>query len=68
MSKVKKCPNCGREMKMGEIGLISGIRWYDEDSESPKRGELIFTGSFWGSAKRVEAYRCNDCRLVLFEY
>ena len=68
MSRVKKCPNCGREMKMGEIGLISGIRWYDEDSESPKRGELIFTGSFWGSAKRVEAYRCNDCRLVLFEY
>jgi len=68
MSEMKKCPKCGREMKKGEIGLLSGIRWYDEDPGSSKRGEVIFTGSFWGSAKRVEAYRCGDCRLVLFGY
>jgi hypothetical protein len=26
MSEAKKCPKCGREMKKGELGLMSRIR------------------------------------------
>jgi len=54
MSEAKKWPKCGREMKRGQIGLMSGIRWYDKDPESSRRGELIFIGSFWGFAKKMK--------------
>jgi hypothetical protein len=67
VSEVKKCPECSREMEKGYI-ISEAIRWSNEKHELWACGqEFVVPWQFW-TLPNVKAYRCTNCRLVLFNY
>jgi len=63
--EVEKCPKCGGEMRRGHISFGTEVRWKEEEEEEE---DILTYASFWGFHKRLEACRCQKCRLVIFYY
>ena len=63
------CPSCGSKLERGFINSIRPIYWsYEKKKTITSFGEkLVFSwGSFTTSV--AKAYRCKNCKLVLFYY
>jgi len=68
MVAIENCPLCGAKMKKGYISTAQRVGWSNKKpSPVVLRGEEILVGSYW-SGTCVEAYRCPDCKIVLFSY
>lgn len=69
MIEVVKCPKCNGEMDKGFIGAWY-IFWSDKQHwvfwRNPSKKDLL-VGSGW-TAKNLDAFRCKECELVLFNY
>lgn len=63
------CPQCGKEMKSGYVYSPRQILWADDDRKQVFGGDDTLIGismSFFH--KKVPAYRCEDCKIVTFQY
>jgi predicted nucleic-acid-binding Zn-ribbon protein len=57
MSEVKKCPKCGREMRMGKLlARYNPIKHYDLVFESSEQQRKLLTEKKW-----LVAYACENC-------
>lgn len=63
---IRKCPMCGRKMKRGYI-VTDRIRWSYRNLALPALSGEFIVYSPWKLAN-IEAYRCEECSLVLFHY
>ena len=62
------CPACGRKMEKGYI--FTGMRiWWNKEKPGllTHEKEEALVESIW-SGTRIEAYRCPDCKIVVFSY
>lgn len=65
--EVKKCPECGTKMEQGYV-ISEAVFWSKEKHTQWALGqERIIPRGFW-ALPNVEAYRCMNCKLVLFHY
>jgi predicted RNA-binding Zn-ribbon protein involved in translation (DUF1610 family) len=64
----ENCPACGEKMVKGYISTGQQIGWSNKKpGPVVLRGEEIIVGSLW-SGTRAEAFRCPNCKIVLFSY
>lgn len=72
MSEVEKCPKCGGGMEKGYVASKM-VAWSDKKIGNLSlkglwSGQLIISGGYPYPIQNVEAYRCTECKLVIFEY
>ncbi|HVY54404.1 MAG TPA: PF20097 family protein [Thermodesulfobacteriota bacterium] len=64
------CPRCGAQMREGYMPTVGGVSW--RDREDPIGIPTMFTGLegtvFWIKRPALHAYRCENCRIILFKY
>jgi ssDNA-binding Zn-finger/Zn-ribbon topoisomerase 1 len=65
--EVEKCPECGAEMEKGYI-ITQAIRWSKEKHTQWALGTELIVSWQLSAIPNVEAYRCTNCKLVLFHY
>ena len=62
------CPNCGSKMENGYMYPTRDIRWTDNNKRRfIALGDEILVDSVY-TMKKVEAYRCANCKIVTFKY
>jgi DNA-directed RNA polymerase subunit RPC12/RpoP len=72
-SEVIECPKCDGEMEKGFIAAWY-VFWTDEKQEifwkAPPSEDILVkpTGLFHIYDRRLDAYRCSKCKLILFNY
>ena len=70
MSEVLKCPKCGKEMEGGYIASRE-IKWTEKKTSVWSLKGLMaenVVGSSPYVGESVEAYRCRNCRIIIFMY
>lgn len=68
METFENCPRCGKKMERGYITAAQLIYWSKEKtSRWIRAGDEHLVGSRW-SGTCSEAYRCPNCKIVLFSY
>ena len=71
LSKVpEKCPVCGEKMEKGYVASpIPAINWSKEKKDWNLWGsENLIRGKYQLGNACAEAYRCPNCRIVIFNY
>lgn len=66
-----KCPGCGREMEKGYIFSTREIAWTEDGKSRIVPGlyqHETLVNSLGFKVEKAEACRCEECRIVLFEY
>ena len=67
---IEVCPRCGSKMEKGFIGVWRGIFWSKEKHTTiwklPFGNDMIFRASL--KNPMIEAYRCKQCKLIIFRY
>lgn len=77
--RTPKCPQCGRQMQEGYMGInaygpIGGIlyaespKWYAEKSLLGTGGESLNLSAGLERIFYLRGYRCPDCRQMLLSY
>jgi predicted RNA-binding Zn-ribbon protein involved in translation (DUF1610 family) len=67
---IEVCPLCGSKMEKGFIGVSREIFWSDKKRTIVWKlpfGNDVIVRADWTAAMR-EAYRCENCKLVIFRY
>lgn len=66
----ENCPICGRKMEKGNVTCpASAINWSSErKSWTQSDTEILARGRFKLGFANAEAYRCPNCKIVLFSY
>jgi Zn-finger nucleic acid-binding protein len=62
-----KCPKCDTEMENGYI-ITNAIRWSKKKHTQVAFGQEVIVPWHITALSNVEAFRCPQCRLVLFHY
>jgi len=68
MGTIENCPICGGKMKKGYLYGRSDFQWSIKKKRSTDGMETITHGASFFRAAHTEAYRCYNCKMVLFFY
>jgi hypothetical protein len=65
-----KCPNCGKQMETGFLGMemfLNGPKWFQEKSKLGTGGEKLKLKDKLGMVY-ADAHRCKECKLMTIKY
>ncbi|MBP2243171.1 hypothetical protein J2Z40_003759 [Cytobacillus eiseniae] len=69
MNAPVKCPNCKEEGKQGYIYSTHRISWSESgDSVFIDYGNEVLIDQSLFKISKTPAYRCEQCKLVIFSY
>ncbi len=69
MSEDLKCPKCGALFEKGYIQAPSGVYWDNQKhSWTTQLSEDLIDNDLAITIPNKEAFRCQNCKLVLFTY
>jgi len=68
MRALENCPLCGSKVEEGFLYGRSPFQWSKERRRFTDGMENIVSGPYSLGATSVKAYRCNNCKMVLFFY
>ena len=65
----RNCPDCGTPMKIGYIGPVTMIRWFNNYRYFFTLFEMYFGKKVCKSKwpRNQQAYQCLNCGLVVFQ-
>jgi len=64
MNESMKCPNCSRELEKGTIQASYIVFWNKAGAEE----DITSQWRLGKNAIESEAWRCNNCQLIIFNY
>lgn len=62
------CPKCNIEMIEGFIHTAGFIYWDENDKARVISGDELIIGRDLLKNRKTAAYKCEECKLVTFEY
>ena len=67
----KNCPACGNKMEKGYVSATPDVYW-SKNKVTMKfwraHWQALLKGHFYGIMVNAEAYRCPNCKIVIFSY
>jgi hypothetical protein len=68
MNEIRKCPKCGEEMEKGFVVPSVGQLWWTKEKHWLLGPRLVGEQITKFATPHQEAYRCEKCRLIIFQY